>query len=288
MRVEHVRLARDDYGTADVDRAGTDLATRENTVTALIPGLGAVVRVGEAWRVFGGVHRGFSPPGSRPETDPESSVNTELGVRVERPALALQLAGYWTAYRNLLGADLAAAGGGGTPDLFNGGRADVRGVELALGADALGLARAQTAWSLPVRLAYTLSDGRFRSSFESEFEGWGTVRDGDALPYLAPHQLYLRAGVERGGVRAGLSASAVSAMRARAGQGAVAAGEHVPGHVVLDATAEAPIRALGGLALTATVHNLTDQTYIAARRPAGLRPGLPRTVSFGLRARLGP
>ena len=288
VRVEHVRLTRDDYGTRDVERTGADLSTRENTVTAVIPGLGAVVRASEAWRFFGGVHRGFSPPGSRPETDPEASVNTELGLRLERRALALQLAGYWTAYRNLLGADLAASGGGGTPDLFNGGRADVRGAELSVSADALGLAGGASAWTLPVRLAYTVTDGRFRSSFDSEFEAWGTVQSGDALPYLAPHQLYLRAGLERRGLSAGLSVSAVSAMRSRPGQGAIGVSDRIPGHVVLDAIAEAPVRALGqGLTLRATVHNLTDRTYIAARRPAGLRPGLPRTVSVGVLARFG-
>lgn len=40
------------------------------------------------------------------------------------------------------------------------------------------------------------------------------------------------------------------------------------------------------LVLTANVYNLTDATYAVARRPAGLRPGLPRTVTLGLRARL--
>ena len=280
VRVEHVRMRREDFGKADPDRTGADLSTRENTVTAVIPGVGAVVRLADAWRAFGGLHRGFSPPGSRDETRPESSLNSELGLRYESPALRLQLAGFQTAYRNLLGADLAAAGGGGTSDLFNGGRADVRGLELAADASVpVG------GWAVPARLAYTLTDGRFRSSFESEFDGWGTVQEGDALPYLARHQLYGRVGVERGGLSAGLSASVVSAMRARAGQGEIPTADRIPGHVVLDASASAPLP--GGLALTATVHNLADATYVAARRPAGLRPGLPRTVSVGLRARLG-
>ena len=280
VRVEHVRMRREDFGTADPGRTGTDLSERENTVTAVIPGVGAVVRLADAWRVFGGLHRGFSPPGSRDETEPESSLNGEVGLRYESAGLRLQLAGFHTAYGNLLGADLAAAGGGGTSDLYNGGRADVRGVELAVDASV-----PVAGWTVPTRVAYTLTDGRFRSSFESEFDGWGTVQDGDALPYLAQHQLYGRVGVERGGVSAGVSASVVSAMRARAGQGEISRSDRIPGHVVLDASASAPLP--GGLALTATVHNLADATYVAARRPAGLRPGLPRTVSVGLRARLG-
>ena len=34
------------------------------------------------------------------------------------------------------------------------------------------------------------------------------------------------------------------------------------------------------------VDNLFDETYIAARRPAGARPGLPRTAFLGFNYRL--
>jgi len=42
-RFESVRLRREDFGTADPERTGADLSVRENTVSALIPGLGAAV-----------------------------------------------------------------------------------------------------------------------------------------------------------------------------------------------------------------------------------------------------
>ena len=285
VRVETVRLRREDFGKADVERTGADLSVRENTATAVIPGVGAVVAVGGGWRVFGGVHRGFAPPDSRPETDPESSVNSELGLRFGSAALEVQAAGYWTAYRNLLGSDLAAAGGGGTADQFNGGRVDVVGAELGVTADAVRLATgAASGWSAPVRVAYTVTDGRFRNAFESDFDAWGTVAVGDALPYQAQHRLYVRAGVERGGWAVSLLGNAVSAMRSVAGQGPIPESERIGAHVVLDATAEAPLP--GGLALTARAANLTDAAYVVARRPAGLRPGLPRTVTVGLRWRI--
>ena len=285
VRVEHVRLRREDYGKTDPGRTGADLTTRENTTTALIPGLGAVTRLGGGWSAFGGLHRGFAPPDSRPETRPESSTNAELGLRFGGSAVQVQAAAYWTAYSNLLGSDLAAAGGGGTSDQFNGGRVDVRGAELGVSADALALAAPASRWAVPVRLAYTLSDGRFRNAFESDFDAWGDVAEGDALPYLPTHRLGARVGVERAGWSAGIAASAVSAMRAMAGQGAIPSAERIGAHVVLDATAEAPLP--GGLALTARVANVTDAVYEVARRPAGLRPGLPRTLTVGLRARLG-
>ncbi|WP_420455085.1 TonB-dependent receptor domain-containing protein [Rubrivirga sp.] len=284
LRLESVRLTRQDFGKADVERTGADLVVRENGATALIPGLGAVVDLGRGWRVFGGLHRGFAPPNSQPETRPEESVNAEVGVRYGSPALEVQAAGYRTAYRNLLGSDLAAAGGGGTTDLFNGGRVDVVGAEVGVTADLARLA-GPGRWAAPVRLAYTLTDGRFQSSFASEFDGWGTVEDGDELPYQARHRLYVRAGVERGGWSAALLANAVSDMRAVAGRGPIPDAERIGAHLVLDAVAEAPLP--GGLTLTGRVANLTDETTVAARRPAGLRPGLPRTVTVGLRARFG-
>ncbi len=286
LRLESVRLSRQDFGRADVDRTGADVTERENRVTALIPGLGAVVEVARGWRVFGGLHRGFAPPDSRSETEPESSVNGELGVRFGSPALEVQAAGFWTGYRNLLGSDLAAAGGGGTTDQFNGGRVDVSGLELGVTADAARLATGEAGgWAVPVRVAYTYTDARFRSAFESDFDAWGTVAVGDELPYQAGHRLYVRAGVERGEWALALLANAVSDMRAVAGQGPIPAAQRIAAHAVLDLVAEAPLP--GGLALTGRVVNLTDQAYLVARRPAGLRPGLPRTVTVGVRARLG-
>ena len=281
LRVESVRLRREDFGKADVDRAGTDLSVRENTATALIPGLAALVDVGGGWRVFGGLHRGFAPPDSRPETNPESSLNAELGLRFSGRGVEVQAAGYRTAYDNLLGSDLAAGGGGGTADQFNGGRVDVWGAELGVSTDLVQLATpsASGSWAAPVRLAYTLTDARFQSAFESDFDAWGTVTVGDELPYQARHRLYVRAGVERGGWSLAALANAVSAMRAVAGQGEVEEANRIGAHTTFDLVGEAPLP--GGVRLVGRVVNVTDAAYEVARRPAGLRPGLPRTVTVG-------
>jgi Fe(3+) dicitrate transport protein len=40
------------------------------------------------------------------------------------------------------------------------------------------------------------------------------------------------------------------------------------------------------LATYVKIDNLLDETYIAARRPSGARPGLPRTAYVGITYRL--
>ena len=40
--------------------------------------------------------------------------------------------------------------------------------------------------------------------------------------------------------------------------------------------------------LFVNVRNLTNRRYVAARRPAGARPGPPRTFFAGVKLRLGP
>lgn len=288
LRFEHVTLRRTDYGNNDPARTGVDRSERENTVRAWIPGVGALVRATDALSLFAGVHRGFAPPDSRPETQPESSLNAEAGLRYGTPSLSIQAVGFHNAYSNLLGSDLAASGGQGSTDQYNGGAVDVTGAELSVTTDLSVLGRrvfgSMTGWAFPARLAYTYTDARFQSSFESEFEGWGTVQDGDRLPYLAPHQLAASVGVERGRFSVDLAGNVVAPMRTEAGQGAIPETSRIDPRFVLDASAE--FAATSQFSVFGRVHNLTDATYVVARRPAGLRPGLPRTVAIGLRARL--
>ena len=279
IRYEHITISRDDYGGDDPDRSGENMTTRENVVNAFIPGVGFDYNLTSKLKLFTGVHKGFAPPGSREDTKPEESTNYELGGRYFSGVVAAEGVVFFNDYSNLLGADLASSGGQGTADQFNGGEVNTAGVELSTGYDFGAIHDMNL--SIPINIAYTYTRARFVNSFESEFEPWGSVREGDALPYLPAHQLALGVGIRT--LKAGIEVSGkyVSEMRTVAGQGSIAPSESIGHHFVVDIAGNYSISRY--VKLFATVRNVSDESYVVARRPAGLRPGLPRLFLLGLK-----
>jgi Fe(3+) dicitrate transport protein len=283
VRYERIAFVSTVYERGDATRA---VPTRvvENAVNVVVPGIGVSRVIGPHVQLFGGVHRGFGPPGPGADerTLPESSVNYELGGRVQKAALNVQLGAFYNDYTNILGAATLASGESGTGELFNGGAVLVRGVEASADYDAA----AGLGWRvrLPLRAAYTYTHATFQSAFRSGFGEWGTVSVGDALPYLPAHQASAGIGIEAARWRLATSAAGATAMRTRAGSGALDPAYATDAFVVLNASGE--IGLTPAVRLFSSVQNVTDARYVAARRPAGARPGLPRTIMLGLRAEL--
>ena len=121
------------------------------------------------------------------------------------------------------------------------------------------------------------------NSFESDFDGWGTVDEGDELPYLAKHQLAFNIGVEHTKFNVNLSSKYVSRMRTEAGQGDIVDNQSTDAQFVLDLSSNYYLTK--HITFFGSVNNLTDQVYIVSRRPAGLRPGMPRSFTLGVIAR---
>ena len=94
---------------------------------------------------------------------------------------------FFNDYKNLLGADLEAAGGGGTNEQFNGGAVQTKGIEFNITYDLL-YSKSNSKFRLPISLVYSYTDAKFLNDFDSDFEGWGTVSAGDHFPYLANNQ----------------------------------------------------------------------------------------------------
>ena len=280
VRYETIDFERRDYAPADAMRA-TPTGTLENAVSSWIPGFGVTYALQPGLRLFAGAHRGFGPPGpgADAETEAESSVNYEFGVRASRARASLHVAGFYSDYSNILGAETVSSGTQGNGDLFNGGAVAVRGVELHASYDPV--ARDGSGWRLPVLLGYTFTRATFESAFTSSYEPWGTVQVGDELPYLPEHQGFGRIELERGRWSASVSATASSAMRTVAGQSPIADAFGTDAFFVLAAGTRFSVSP--ATTLYAGIENLTDAVYIVARRPAGARPGLPRTMHIGIR-----
>lgn len=280
VRFESIDLTRTDWAGDDPDRTAAG-QVRDSSVSAFIPGLGAAYEWSPWTTFFAGVHRGFAPPGpgASEDTDAEASINYELGARVRRAGVGANVTAFFSDYTNILGESTLATGGTGSGDLFNGGEVRVVGAEFAFDLDAAHYLELPV--RLPVRLSYTYNEATFETSFESDFGPWGTVESGDELPYLPSHVASGSVGVEdpRWSVTLGWHASAE--MRTEAGQGAIPDGSGIDGFGVLNLSAEWNFDA--NTSVYAAVQNLTDRRYVVARRPAGVRPGLPQTLFVGLR-----
>lgn len=283
VRHERMDLSRQDFGD-DLERLGGG-ASRDNPISVWLPGMGVHVdAVPGLWTAFAGVHRGFVPPGSSPDTEPEFSTHWEMGSRLSTRALSGQITLFYSEHQNLLGADLTANGGTGSGDAFNGGSSLARGVEFEAVGDLLELTGASAFFArdqhhMPVRVSYTYTRAMFTQAFESEFDPWGVVEKGDLLPYLAPHQFNVAASWEAPRWTYNVNLRGMSAMRTSAGQEAINRVERTDAMAVLDASV--CWRTDGHLEWFAGVANALDDTYVVARRPYGLRPAMPRTLRLG-------
>ena len=174
----------------------------------------------------------------------------------------------------------STGGGGDIGDQFDGGEVVVSGLELSAGYNV-----ASDRFTFPFSIKYTwTTEAEFENAFESDFDPWGEVEVGDELPYIPEHQLRLTTGIGGERFNLNLAANFVGKMRSRAGQGAFLPEETVDSHVVVDFIGSFSITQ--NLATYVKIDNLLDETYIAARRPAGVRPGLPRSAYIGFTYRL--
>jgi Fe(3+) dicitrate transport protein len=281
VRFEDIDMVRLDYSTADPTRSQGPSRVRENTTQVVIPGMGGLYRLTDDWRLLAGIHKGFNPPAPGSSASEEDSVNFEAGARYDGGAMSFEGIYFLNDYDNLVGTVTESTGGGGDiGDQFDGGEVRVSGLELSGGY------RWQIGnLDLPVDLRYTwTAEAEFSNAFESDFDPWGDVQVGDELPYIPEHQLRATAGLEGNTWRFNIAASYVGKLRTRAGQGAFLPEESIESHVVWDIVAAWQFTP--HLSTYVKIDNLFDETYISARRPAGVRPGLPRTAYLGLTYRL--
>ena len=266
-RFESIDFERIDYG----DAARTVVSgRRRNGLDEIIPGIGVAYNLSPGSSLFGGIHRGFAPPGpSAVDTDAEESINYEFGYRMSARALTTELVGFYSDYSNLLGACTVSSGcsSADVGDVFDGGEVEVRGLEASLNLEDLTRGR---------RSGITLTEGEVRSSFDSDYDPWGNVEAGFELPYLPEHQLTLGSGVTHDRWSVFANFSWVDQMRTVAGHGAIPREISTDSHLLLDVSAGYKVKPQ--LKLFVQGRNLTDETV----RDAQFFPQPERTVAVRL------
>ena len=84
VRFEDIDMQRLDYSTDDPSRSQGPSRVRNNSTQVVIPGMGALYRVSDAWRLLAGIHKGFNPPAPGSSAGEEDSLNVEFGARLRQ------------------------------------------------------------------------------------------------------------------------------------------------------------------------------------------------------------
>jgi Fe(3+) dicitrate transport protein len=282
VRIEELDNVRYDYSTSDPSRAEGPTKTKKRSEDATIMGLGAMYKLNENLRLIAGIHQGYQPPGAGSAAKAEESINFEFGARAMIDNAMFEIIAFVSDYDNIVGTVTASTGGtANIGDQYDGGALKAQGLEIS---SARSITTA-SGLEIPMSFQYTLtSKADFESNFESGFDGWGTaVVKGDRLPYMPKNQMRASIGIMGESMSANLSANYASEVRALAGQGGIPGNQLIDARWVLDAVANYKV---SETVAYVKIDNLLDEVYVAARRPAGLRPGMDRQVSVGVNIQL--
>ena len=277
VRYEEITVMRDDWGKTDPDRSEAP-SERKHTIDVVVPGIGVEYAINEFQTVSVGVHKGFAPPGpgtsgvTDKAVDPETSLNTEIGFKSNQGLNSLEFTLFMNSYDNLLGADTAASGGG-SDELFNGGAVDISGFELYLRRILVDNGRVK----MPFELSWTSTNSEFQESFDGF---WGDVSKGDELPYLPDRIISLNLGLNVDKLSANISMKKTSEMRTVAGSGTISGSNATDELTIIDLGMRYALQ--DNIRLSVGINNFMDNDGIAARRPYGARPTMPRSFSLGV------
>ena len=236
------------------------------------PGLGIVYRLNDQITILAGAYRGYSPAGPGSNVNPESSLNYEYGIRYRDDLITVEAIGFLSDYQELIGRCRVSDSDCKPGEEFNGGAAEISGVELSSGITGIELA----GLNLFVNGTYTFTKSAFKSTFLSGFSQWGLVREEDELPYLPEHTGQIGFGVEGENWSVISNVKFQSKMREEPGQNLIGEGLHADDYVIADVTMNYFYNDKTTLQLI--VQNAIDEAVIIAHRPIGARPNRPRAA----------
>lgn len=239
-----------------------------------LPGLAVFWQYNDQLGLLAGVNRGFSPasPSAGDGVEPELSTNYEYGLRYNTQNLSFEAIGFFSDYENLLGRCRVSDPSCIPGEEFNGGEAEIAGVEI------ISQWTQQLSQSLTgeVSFTYTYTETAFQSDFSSSFSQWGDVEAGDELPYIPEQIARLQLGAKTTRWEAFIALSYQSEMRDQAGSQAIKQVEHTDAYSTVDVSGSWFINNHWTLQLS--VDNLLDEEAVVSLRPFGARPNKPRTL----------
>jgi Fe(3+) dicitrate transport protein len=280
-----------------------------DSVSELVPGIGAAWSPSPVVHAFAGVHRGFAPPRTKDaliyensalaaddqvpvpvslQLDAEQSWNYELGVRLNpRSYLALEATVYRLDFANQIIAPSLSGGSASQVAFANQGETHHTGIETAVSVDLGMLAKAN--YSLLVSANYSRSVAVF-SAERVMLNGSGEEEDvdGNRLPYAPDYRAHAAADF-RHPAGMGLRVDVVSVgeqfsdnFETRDGTPNGRIGI-IPAYNVVDLSGSVVLPFARSVELLASARNVADRKYIASRRPEGIKVGTPRLFSAGVR-----
>ncbi|MBC7411277.1 MAG: TonB-dependent receptor [Bacteroidia bacterium] len=300
VRYEDIYFKLQNFGTNDNARIGTNIVSATNHVSIVLPGVGVNYSISKHMSMFGGAHKGFSPPGTPSTTSTtgqaigETSINYEMGYSYDNNnRFNVQLVGFLNNYDNILGSDNISGGGAGTGNTFNAGNAKIQGVELNLTYNLLRNKQTNTASKLPISIAYTYNDAKFQETFKNAGGDWGTgtINKGDLIPFITPHLLTASVGYENKKFNTTLTGRYTGVTKTKPSQDQIITPTNAIAYNDVNAIAEFLIIDLSAnyklnrlFTVFTTVNNITNNKAIIANLPQGYRPNMPLSFNLGLKA----
>lgn len=285
LRYEHLDQEHEDFNSTE--------GKGKNSLDLWGGGLGVTYDATDQVVLFGGVHRGFSPPSPRAAIrnglEEETSISGEFGMRWEDQARAssFETTLFYTEFDDLIVLD--NIGGTGNGDSENVGEVTSYGVEFAAETDpgvALGWSF-RNPWFATLTLTNAELDGDANSEDpESIFAGG---RDGNDVPYIPEVTFSLGTGYEKGPLSLSASTNFIDEAFTTASNGSDQLNPDGAPDSRFGKTDSFLTVDLSGryalndqVSLLAGVQNLFDEEYVVSRHPHGPRPGRGRFVFAGL------
>ncbi|AFL86014.1 outer membrane receptor for Fe3+-dicitrate [Belliella baltica DSM 15883] len=260
-----------------------------NVIHEIIPGMGFNYRPIQKLNFFGGIHKGYAPPRTKDaitstgdvlDLNAEESWNYELGFRSELSSWAfMEMTGFFMDFSNQIIPVSESAGGLGF-GVVNAGATRHRGVESALIFDFSNLLGfSKTKLTYDVNATYALS------TYAADRFVDDVNINGNRTPY-APNWFVnsaLTLETESGfGARLSMNYvgeqfgdelnTVVPSLDGRIGK--------IDAYTIFDAMLSYDVERWNSR-FNLSIKNLSDERYIATRRPQGIKVGIPRFITAG-------